>query len=101
MSKSYEIKNVSSDEEIAENFGDLYLNRYHTRHSKVYENMCLERKELQYNFTLLCTRRLLTAGESNTFDVRNEATVQIGRRMTASCKFNGLFYRMFEEKSYE
>ena len=100
MSKTYEIKNVSSGEEIAENFGGLYLNRYHTGHKIVYESLFSERKELQYNFTLLCIEWLLTVGESNTFDARNEATVQIGRRMKASCKFNGLSYRMFKGYTY-
>ena len=94
------IQNSADGMEIADIFIGLHLNRYSRSFSVLFDRLAQENRNFEYNFTVLCLSWFLKLAQSVYYDDRNSASVQIARRMAASCKFNGLTYRYLRKCQY-
>lgn len=94
------IQNSSDGMEVAGVFVGLHLNRYYRSFPVLFERLAQENRNFEYNFTILCLSWFMKLAQAAMYDDRNSASVQIARRMAASCKFNGLTYRYLGKCQY-
>jgi len=94
------IRHTADGMEIADIFIGLYLNRHSRSYTGLFERLAEENRNFAYNFTILCLSWFLKLAQTDYYDDRNSASVQIARRMAASGKFNGLTYRYLGKCQY-
>ncbi len=94
------VQNAADGTEVAAVFIGLHLNRYSRDYTNFFTRLSQEKRNLEYNFTILCLSWFLKLAQADCYDDRNNASVRIARRMAASCKFNGLTYRYLGKCKY-
>lgn len=75
--------NVTDGAAVA-NFILTYLNSYSTHFPEFNNAMIGEKKNVRYNFTILCVKWFFAIAEVAYYDDRNEDSVKFGRRLQAA-----------------